>query len=92
MKVTLAQQILNEYKRKEELKNEKKNEQYTTKDYQNVYSPICNPVDFRITRDNKYIMRELREEKYQQDRQTGSTSESQMTGLARKGSFTLLSK
>ena len=57
-----------------------KSEGYTSPTYHIRHHPINNPVDFKITYNNKYIMNSLKSE-------SGST----MSGLARSGSQALLS-
>lgn len=45
-------------KKKRDWQNERA-EGYTSVNYQNRHHPINNPVDFKITHDNKYIIGEL---------------------------------
>lgn len=44
-----------------EVERHRGSEGYTSSGYQNVHHPINNPIDFKITHDNKYILQQLRE-------------------------------
>lgn len=64
--------------------------------FENVYHPICNPIDSRFCKDNKYIIGELAgQAERRRSRESLQTKDSQSnhqeeSSLARKGSLSLL--
>ena len=56
---SLTQQIREKEKRKKQELESERAIGYTSINYQGRHHPINNPVDFKITHDNKYIINEL---------------------------------
>lgn len=57
---SLQEQIQQKEKVKESSRIREKSEGYTSPTYHSRHHPINNPVDFKITHDNKYIINSLK--------------------------------
>ena len=77
------QQMKEKEERSKAEKHKLRFDPYTEEDYKKFHHPINNPVDFKITHDNKYIMSELQGRPNHHRRN--------MSELARSGSHALLS-